>query len=221
MRSVAAADWFADTLVLQLSVWKSSTRARRAHFSSAGDIAPGMICEPPHSHPCEFTSRVVSGNLSQTLYRRTATPAEAGGGRYAGVELTNVKEIWPAHDQLREPCGLTAIDHGVIQAGETYFMPQHLVHDVCYPEDDDTPTITLALFPEHLVAPDVFMEPPMLAYHDAHPHLLEGDKPLTQEEWSRAMKQIASYLRGDSATLDIEMDHPVRLRDSFAVTRQS
>ena len=61
----------------------------------------------------------------------------------------------------------------------------------------------------------------MLAYHDAHPHLLEGDKPLTQEGWSRVMKQIAAYLRGDSATLDIEMDHPVRLRDSFAVTRQS
>ena len=118
---------------LVLNVWQPTTRIRSC-FKSEMRRDPALMVEPPHSHPYDFVSHVVTGKLRQTIYSpipaQQVKAAVGGPGRYDGVALTHVDGVWPPHRKIREPCGLATERHVVIEAGGSYFLPKNVVHDV-------------------------------------------------------------------------------------------
>jgi hypothetical protein len=197
---------------LLLSIWQPL--ATHISFPSAKRSEPQLLVEPAHSHPFEFVSMVVTGTMLQSTYRSTTKEgASHGVGRYAEVPLVRVDRTWPPHEHREHAWLETVEDRVPLRAGDSYFLPPDLIHDV---EMDLTssltqPTITLMLTAESTVLADVYLEQPMLDYHDANPNLKDVDCEMSLATWNKILGDTAAYLRGAS-TLQLPS---MPIKDSF------
>lgn len=185
---------------LTLHVWQPNTRARG--FTVLDDKPAASIAEPPHSHPFDFVSSVVTGRMQQSIYRQVASVLPRRG-RYADVALEHVDGVWPPHDH-QSTVGLDVLEERVVLApGDTYYMPCDMIHDV---EIDpvaavETPTITLFLSSEYMVMPHVYMTRSMIDYHIANPNIKTLASPIPTQSWHAKLEAISNYLTGRSKTL--------------------
>lgn len=189
---------------LHLHVWQPNRTATR--FPAGNRRHPGTVAEPPHSHPFDFASMVVSGTLRESTYAKAQDPDDARHGRYAGVPLEHVDGVWPPHHHLGT-CGLDTVDDRVeLHAGESYIMTFDAIHDVEVETGPAAthPPISLFLASEAMVRPDVFLAPELHAYHLAHPNLERTGVPLGDDAWRAKLGAIGEYLRGERAELDLD-----------------
>ena len=199
---------------MTLSIWQPL--ATGTSFASAKRSEPHLLVEPAHTHPFDFVSKVVIGTMYQSTYRSTTKEVSSGSkGRYAGVSLTRVDRTWPPHQYRKQAWLETLEDRVPLQAGDSYFLPSDLIHDV---EMDLTisfnqPTITLMLSAESTVSADVYLEPVMLDFHDANPNLKDADCEMPFETWNEILRDTSAYLRGAS-TLQLPR---MSIKDSFLV----
>lgn len=75
------------------------------------------------------------------------------------------------------------------------------------------PAITLMLSAESTVLADVYLEQPMLDFHDANPDLKDVDSGMSLATWSTILRDTAAYLRGAS-TLELP---GMPIKDSFLI----
>lgn len=199
---------------MTLSIWQPLEAG--ITFSSIKRSEPQLLVEPAHSHPFDFVSRVVVGTMYQSTYRpATKEESTKAAGRYAGVPLVRVDRIWPPH-QHREAAWLETLEDRVqLQAGDSYFLPNDMIYDV---EMDigisaSRPTITLMLSSESIAQADVYLEQPMLDFHDSNPSLKDADDAMPFEVWNTVLRDTAAYLRG-AASLKLPF---MSIEDSFLV----
>ncbi|MFF9212897.1 MULTISPECIES: hypothetical protein [unclassified Streptomyces] len=196
---------------MSIHIWQPNPRA--TGFASTKRIEPGVIVEPPHSHPFAFASFVATGQMHQSLYRE-AQPAV--GQRYAGVELQRVDGVWPPHEEYRGVRLATVEERVLLQAGDSYYMPPEAIHDV---EVDSgqaarTPAVTLFLCAEATVKPRAYLVPAMARFHENHPELKDEAVALTTSQWQEKLKRVARYLRGQSE--ELVLDDVVDCATSYA-----
>jgi hypothetical protein len=206
---------------LSMHIWQPNPHAKG--FESGRRIEPGIILEPPHSHPFDFASMVVIGEMYQSIYAQrdsrdafaqvnSAVPA----GRYDGVKLEHVDGVWPPHNH-RSSCELFTLEERVpLRAGDSYYMPCDKIHDVELEAitASKTPTITLFLGSEAVVKPHVFMAPSMADFHELNPDLKHSGRALAPKDWHAKFQAVASYLRGKNPTLNL--DNIVRHEGGYA-----
>lgn len=195
---------------LTVHIWQPNTTAKP--FPANPAIAPNTLVEPPHSHPFDFLSTVVKGEMYQSIYEQRGQDAlPVASGYYTNVELEHVDGVWPPHD-YRAPCYLDTREHRVcLKQGDVYYMPSDWIHDV---ELDGNlaptkPTITLFLSSEYLVMPHAYMTHEMADFHKANPDIKTAAKPISEDAWHAKLKAISRYLRGQSNTLSLNdiVDH--------------
>jgi hypothetical protein len=180
-----------------LSIWQPLTG--NSSFRSAKRSEPRLLVEPAHSHPFDFVSRVVIGTIYESTYRPATKEASSSDkGRYAAVPLVRVDGTWPPHERREEAWLMTVEDRVSLRAGDSYFLPSDVIHDV---EMDLTvslskPAITLMLTAESTVLADVYLEQPMLEFHDANPDLRSADCEMPFSNWNMILTDTAAYLRG-------------------------
>jgi len=185
---------------LTLHVWQPNRYARG--FTVLKDRPADSIAEPPHSHPFDFVSSVVTGSMRQSIYRQVDT-VSSRMGRYADVTLEHVDGVWPPHDH-QSSVGLDVLEERVVLApGDTYYMPCDMIHDV---EIDpaaavETPTITLFLSSEYMVMPHVYMARSMAENHVSHPKVKTLASPIPPQSWHAKLEAVSNYLTGRSVTL--------------------
>jgi hypothetical protein len=211
-------DWFDSGWAVELSIWQPSFVKPSAVFLSDGTLKPDTLREPPHTHPHEFFSKVVTGSMRHSRYiiesEDTLTPGHgstseqtvAKNGAYADVEFNKVHEVWPPHN-VDGKCRLKAVEENVeFSAGESYRMPLGVIHDVEFDAvaGRSGPAITCVLCAEQEVAPDVFMENSMLSYHNSHADLADHDHATSVETWRENLRVIAAYLRQETDTLILD-----------------
>ncbi len=188
---------------LSLHIWQPNPNAKG--FSSGARIADGVIVEPPHSHPFDFASMVSAGVMRQSVYAQA--PATPGGeGRYDGVRLEHVDGVWPEHE-YRETCELSTLEESVeLNAGDSYYLPCDLIHDVEFDAKvaSTTPAVSLFLASEAVVKPHVYMAASMADAHDANPALKEHGGALSPEAWQAKLAAVSAYLRGQRSTLSLD-----------------
>ncbi len=204
----------ADQWDLLLSIWQPL--GTNTGFPSAKRSEPQLLVEPAHSHPFEFVSMIVTGTLVQSTYRSTTKErAFRGVGRYTGVPLVRVDRTWPPHERREQAWLETVEDRVPLRAGDSYFLPSDLIHDVemDLTSSGTTPTITLMLSAESTVLADVYLEQPMLDFHDANPDLKDVDSGMSFETWSAILSDTAAYLRG-ALTLELP---GMPIKDSFLI----
>lgn len=185
---------------MTLSIWQPLDASIR--FTSGKRSEAHLVVEPAHSHPFDFVSRVVIGTMYQSIYRKATKEASSQAvGRYSGVPLVRVDRTWPPHE-YREVAWLETLEDRVpLRAGDSYFLPADVIHDV---EMDcviaaSKPTVTLMLASEHVAPADVYLEQPMLAFHDANPRLKDADGAMPIGTWNTILGDTAAYLRGASS----------------------
>jgi hypothetical protein len=193
---------------LSIHIWQANPEAEA--FESTKEIEADQILEPPHSHPFDFVSYVSCGEIRQSIYVEdqgayvtAADDAADRRHRYDGVTLERVDGVWPPH-QERQSTRLDIVEERVLlQAGDSYFMPYHAIHDmeIDRATSEETPAITLFMPSEAVVKPLAFMAPSMADYHDENPDLKALGRPLTFERWVEKLDAVAAYLRGDAKTL--------------------
>jgi hypothetical protein len=196
---------------LSMHIWQPNPRAKG--FPSGGRIEPGMIVEPPHSHPFDFASMVSIGAMHQSIYAQRSTDemsAEAHlrerPGRYDGVSLEHVDGVWPEHT-YQISCGVSTIEASVpLRAGDSYYMPCDMIHDVEFDAEvaRSTPAITLFLASEAVVKPHVYMAQSMVDAHAVQPRLKDEGSALTLNAWHAKLEAVASYLRGKRSSLCLD-----------------
>jgi hypothetical protein len=195
---------------LSMHIWQPNPRAQG--FTSGGRIAPGLIVEPPHSHPFDFASMVSVGTMHQSIYGQLSADelpelgAHDQGGRYDGVPLEHVDGVWPEHT-YRSSCEVRTLETSVaLGAGDSYYLPCDMIHDVEFDAHvaATTPAITLFLASEAVVKPHVYMAPSMADAHAANPHLKDQGRALTTSAWHAKLDAVASYLRGEQPTLCLD-----------------
>lgn len=187
---------------LSMHVWQPNPNARA--FPSGGRIDGGLIVEPPHSHPFDFASMVATGVMHQSIYAPEAADGE-GGGRYDGVRLEHVDGIWPEHE-YSSSCELSTVERSVeLRAGDSYYLPCDMIHDVEFNAQvaATTPAVTLFLASEAVVKPHVYMAASMADAHDANPRLKEQGDVLPQSAWQAKLEAVSAYLRGERDTLQL------------------
>lgn len=199
--------------MFSIHVWQPNEVARA--FGSSKPHERDLAMEPPHSHPFNFISMVVTGRINQSLYEPTARAAETTG-RYAGVRLERVDHVWPPHTE-RQSTYLTTVEHRVpLERGNSYFMPSARIHDVDVERSTAAthPTITLFLATEAVEMPYSFIAPSMADFHDANPDLDDRSEPLHADRWSQKLEAISRYLRDESRGVNLGpiVDH----QDSYA-----
>lgn len=193
---------------LTIHIWQPNLTAKG--FSVDEPLKkPNVILEPPHSHPFDFLSFVVKGNLHQSLYVQEGCDDKSfnnyQNGYYSDTALVHVDGIWPPHDYSNES-KLNTLEHRVLlQAGDSYFMPCDWIHDV---EIDaslgrNQPTITLFFSSEYMVMPHAYISKSMFEYHVENPDLKKNAKPISEENWHKKLKSISDYLRDEEGTLDL------------------
>lgn len=199
-----------------ISAWQPATRT---FFKSETTLnLPEVVVEPPHRHPYAFASKIVRSSMIQSIYTpeciQADTPAHTGEGRYKGITFACVDGLWPPHTrQDRIPHYLTATEHRVqLNEGDAYFLPTGLVHDVeiDLERNKTRPHVTCLISSESIMQnpeSDVFMEQPMLDYHDKYPHLKKTMKPMTSKVWRTSCQKLAAYLRGGDS-LDLDLPDP-------------
>ena len=195
---------------LSMHIWQPNPCAQG--FSSEKRFEPGIIMEPPHSHPFDFVSMVTIGGMRQSIYAQCGadnTPVqirrEAGKGRYDGVRLEHVHGVWPPHNFRTSTKVVTLEERVPLIAGDSYYMPCDRIHDV---EIDsrtasETPTITLFLASEAVVKPHVYMAPSMADFHEANPDLKRRGRAQSPADWTAKLDSVAAYLRGTCPTLNL------------------
>eukprot|EP01045_Picozoa_sp_COSAG04_P007421 COSAG04_NODE_388_length_15249_cov_7.616502_4_plen_3423_part_00 len=212
-------DWFSHAWVLELSVWQPSFTDPAAVFESKGALKPNQLREPPHTHPYEFFSKVVTGDMRHNRYVQTdaATPGQA----YSDVEFNKTHEAWPPH-KVSGKCRLKATEEDVeFSAGESYRMPLGVIHDVEFDATSaSTPAITCVIAAEQEVAPDVYMEDSMLSHHDGDPGLATRDSPMPLDTWRANMRAIAGYLRQETDALTLQAGTE-EVKDTFLMRGSS
>eukprot|EP01044_Picomonas_judraskeda_P000688 COSAG03_NODE_32_length_18233_cov_11.266847_18_plen_1227_part_00 len=192
---LACPEWYNAGWALELSVWQPSFTNPAAVFVSQGRLKPETLREPPHTHPYEFFSKVVTGSMRHNRYVEVAD-TDAGGGAYADVVFNKTHEAWPPHSG-GDKCKLKATEEDIVfTAGESYRMPLGVIHDVEFDTtNSDTPAITCVIVAEQEVAPDVFMEDSMLIHHNSNPDLAKHDRSMPLVTWQANLRAIADYLR--------------------------
>lgn len=195
---------------LSMHIWQPNAHARG--FSCGHKDLPNIIAEPPHSHPFDFASIVVIGQMHQSVYAQhgsnlalTRKETEIRKGRYDGITLEHVHGVWPPHDYREESMVMTLEDRFEMNAGDSYYMSADTIHDVQIEADiaQNKPAITLFLRSESFVKPHVYMASSMADYHALHPDLKNQGYPLAQNYWNEKLKLVADYVRGKSPTLNL------------------
>lgn len=190
---------------LTIHVWQPNMNAKG--FPVRGRFNKDTVQEPPHSHPFDFVSTVVRGDMKQSIYTPRRNLKSKVSGRYATQPLEHVDGVWPPHD-VRETCGIDTLEESVpLKAGESYYMPCDWIHDVEINKSQaaDQPTITLFLSSEYLVMPHVYMAPQMADFHEQNPAVkTEQAKAVSKEVWHQKLEALSAYLRGESKTLDLK-----------------
>ncbi|CCN85665.1 hypothetical protein VIBNISFn27_870049 [Vibrio nigripulchritudo SFn27] len=189
-----------STWNLTIHIWQPNTKAIGFDCLKSQNI----IAEPPHSHPFDFASCVVTGKLKQSIYEEQ-DGNESPKGHYRDIELVQVDGVWPPHNVNRPKLLYSKENQVVICEGDSYYMPCNMVHDV---EIDPTsalttPAITLFLSSEYLVMPHAFICQSMADYHNKNTDLKVHAKPLSSKRWHDKIKAISSYLKGEKETLNL------------------
>lgn len=195
---------------LTIHIWQPNKNAKG--FLLNNSYSKNTIVEPPHTHPFDFVSMVVKGNMHQSIYKQIIKEDSNKeniqydeNGYYNDMELEHVDGVWPPHE-FQTTANIKTVEHRVsLKEGDSYYMPCDWIHDV---EIDakiaaNKPTITLFLSSEYLVIPHVYMLKSMADYHKANPDIKQNAKPISEDAWHTKLKCIASYLRGESETLDL------------------
>jgi hypothetical protein len=195
---------------LSMHIWQPNARAQG--FVCGHRDVPNVIAEPPHSHPFDFASIVVIGQLHESVYAQcdsdlalTKKGTEIKKGRYDGLILEHVHGVWPPHDYREASQVMTLEDRVEINVGDSYFMSGSTIHDVQIDADvaQSKPAITLFLRSESFVKPHVYMAPAMADFHALHPDLKNQGYPLAEDAWNEKLELVADYVRGKSPTLDL------------------
>ena len=197
---------------LTIHIWQPNLTAKG--FIIKDMVEPRCILEPPHSHPFDFVSMLVVGSMHQSIYRQIDCNEEDNLGTkqeehrkhyYSNTTLEHVDGVWPPH-RFRETCRLKTLEHRVtLRSGDSYYMPCNWIHDVEIDRSlaDYKPTITLFLSSEYMVKPHVYMASSMADFHKEHPDLKKNAKPISENSWHDKLKAIATYLRGETDTLNL------------------
>jgi len=182
---------------LTLHVWQPNRRARG--FAVDASARRHSISEPPHSHPFDFASCVVVGRLRQSIYRQSMGDRQPSG-RYAATTLVQVNGIWPPHEVHQSATLDTLEDTVVLEAGDSYFMPSNMIHDVAFdPEVASTaPTLTLFLSAEFTAMPYAFLTPSMADFHKRNPNLRAAAFPINADAWHEKLSMLSRYIRGET-----------------------
>jgi hypothetical protein len=148
--------------------------------------------------PHEGIHALIPGSSRRCLAHSLYDLSSSDTGRYAAVPLVRVDGTWPPHERREKAWLVTVEDRVLLQAGDSYFLPSDMIHDV---EMDlsvslGKPAITLMLTAESTVWADVYLEQPMLEFHDAHPDLRNADCEMPFSNWSMILRETAAYLRG-------------------------
>jgi len=191
---------------LTIHIWQPNETAKG--FPITAPLEKGSLLEPPHSHPFDFVSTVVKGVMHQSIYAQNdnvARTSTGNDGRYSQTPLEHVDGVWPPHN-FRETCTLKTLEHRVmLRQGDSYHMPCDWIHDVEI--DGNTavskPTVTLFLSSEYMVMPHVYMTKAMADFHKENPGIKTNGVPISESAWHDKIKAIAGYLRGESATLNL------------------
>ncbi len=194
---------------LSMHIWQPNPRAKG--FVYGHQTLPDIIAEPPHSHPFDFASVVVIGQMHQSIYSQVDSAQlndEAGfqGGRYDGIALEHVHGVWPPHDYA-ETCYVKTLEDRVeMNAGDSYYLAGDTIHDVQINAKiaQKTPAITLFLRSESFVKPHVYMAPAMADFHTKNPGLKNQGNPLAADDWKKKLRLVADYVRGISPTLNLD-----------------
>ena len=190
---------------LTIHIWQPNLTAKG--FPVNAPLAKGTILEPPHSHPFDFVSTVVKGVMHQSIYAQHdvgVTPTN-NDDRYSQTPLEHVDGVWPPHG-FRETRTLKTLEHRVVlKEGDSYHMPCDWIHDVEIAGRTavSKPTITLFLSSEYMVMPHVYMTKAMADFHNENPDIKRNGVPISETAWHAKIEAIAGYLRGESATLDL------------------
>jgi hypothetical protein len=208
------AEWHAS-----IHIWQPNPEAQA--FESLKRFEPGVLVEPPHSHPFSFVSYVSIGAMRESVYQETSVPAPAGSAdRYQDVDLERVDGVWPPHREYVRR-GLRTIEDRVdLVQGQSYFMSSDMIHDV---EVDramsaDRPAITFFLCSETTRVPNSYMVPSMAEFHRGHPDLTRQGKALDLEAWDAKLDATACYLRGETNYL--RLGEIVKCDSSYAFMNQ-
>ncbi|MEV0388990.1 hypothetical protein [Nonomuraea sp. NPDC050643] len=197
---------------LSIHIWQPNPGAQG--FASTKRLEPGAIVEPPHSHPFSFVSYVSIGEMRQSIYAEDphANSQSTVGERYHDVDLQGVDSVWPPHQEYQPSRLRTVEDRLHLRAGQSYYMPTHLIHDVEVEREiaAHSPAITLFLCSETTQIPKAFLVSDMADFHRRHPEVIDDATALDPEEWSAKLAATARYLRG-------EADH-LRLSEIFDCT---
>ncbi len=196
---------------LTIHVWQPNLIAEGFTLDSE-HLDEDSILEPPHSHPFDFVSKIVKGNMHQSIYRQKSEDAtsidnkpKAIPGYYDKNKLLHVDGVWPPHD-FQQDCSIETLEHRVLMnEGDSYYMPCNFMHDV---EVSRTialskPTISLFLSSEYMVMPHVYMTKAMYDFHEANPDIKRMGAPIPEDAWHKKLKAISAYLRGESETLNL------------------
>ena len=188
------AEWHAS-----IHIWQPNPEAQA--FESLKRSEPGVLVEPPHSHPFSFVSYVSIGAMRESVYQETSAPAPTGSAdRYQDVDLERVDGVWPPHREYARRRLRTIEDRVDLAQGQSYFMSPDMIHDV---EVDratsaDRPAITFFLCAETTQVPNSYMVPSMAEFHRDNPDLTRQGKPLDLEAWDAKLDATARYLRGET-----------------------
>ncbi len=189
---------------LSMHIWQPNPQAKG--FSSGARIGYGVIVEPPHSHPFDFASMVSTGIMRQSIYTQGRTKGIQDEGRYDNVRLEHVDGVWPEH-LYRSTCELRTTEQSVVlKAGDSYYLPCDMIHDVEFDATvaATTPAITLFLASEATVKPHVYIAASMADAHDADPHMKEQGGALPPDAWEAKLEAVSAYLRGEHAVLCLD-----------------
>jgi hypothetical protein len=168
------AEWHAS-----IHIWQPNPEAQA--FKSLKRSEPGVLAEPPHSHPFSFVSYVSIGAMRESVYQEASAPAPAGSAdRYQGVDLERVDGVWPPHRDYVRRRLRTIEDRVDLVQGQSYFMSPDMIHDVEVDKatSADRPAITFFLCSETTQVPNSYMVPSMAEFHRGHPDLTRQGKPL-------------------------------------------
>lgn len=194
---------------LSMHIWQPNANAKG--FECGHRIEPPVIAEPPHSHPFDFASIVVIGQMHQSVYAQCDSDVGVARldrelkGRYDGVTLHHVHGVWPPHDQYEETSVVTLENRVLMKAADSYFMPAPIIHDVQVDAtiSQNTPAITLFLRSETYTKPHVYISSSMADCHARNPALKHQGYPLSDEDWNRKLERVADYVRGKTPTLNL------------------
>lgn len=195
---------------LSMHIWQPNFRAKG--FPCGNQSQPNIISEPPHSHPFDFASMVVMGELHQSIYAQYDSDlakfnkqTKLQKDRYEGIKLEHVQGVWPPHN-IRELSEIVTLENRVlINAGDSYYMSSDIIHDVQVDANvaSSNPAITLFLRSESYVKPHVYMASSMADYHAANPDLQNQGSALPESNWHEKLERVSAYIRGKNSTLNL------------------